>query len=130
MARKPETIDEYLESLDPEKRAALQRLRRIIKSAVPEAEECISYRIPAFRLRGKMLVWFGAASSHCALYPGSRPIEARRDALRAYSASKGTIRFQPDRPLPEALVKRLLRAAIAARIAPKRESTRRTMRRR
>ncbi len=113
MPQKPQTIDEYLAPLGNEKRAALEKLRRAIKSAAPEAEECISYQIPAFRLRGRLLVAFGAAANHCAFYPGAYPVKAHKDELRAYDTSKGTIRFQADRPLPTTLVRKLIKARIA-----------------
>lgn len=99
MAAKPQTIDGYLAPLSPEKRAALEKLRRAIKAAAPKAEECISYQIPAFRLNGKLLVAFGAAARHCAFYPGSTPVETHKDELKDYDTSKGTIRFPPDSPL-------------------------------
>src|SRR6266496_3892529 len=70
MSAKPRTIDEYLAPLSFEKRDALAKLRRAIRSAAPKAEECISYQIPSFRLGGRMLVAFGAAANHCAFYPG------------------------------------------------------------
>jgi uncharacterized protein YdhG (YjbR/CyaY superfamily) len=111
----PRTIDEYLELVSGEKRAALQKLRAAIQAAAPEAEESIAYRVPAFRLRGKMLVAFGAAANHCAFYPGAYPIEAHKGALENYDTSKGTIRFQPDKPLPAALVRKLVKARIAVR---------------
>ena len=115
--RKAATIDEYLAPLPPEKRAALQWLRRHIKAAAPGAEECISYGIPAFRLDGKLLVHFGAAAKHCAFYPGA-VVEAHREALKGYDTSKGTIRFQPDTPPPAALVRTLVKAQIARRARP------------
>jgi uncharacterized protein YdhG (YjbR/CyaY superfamily) len=115
------TIDEYLAPLPPEKRAALQRLRRHIRAAAPDAEECISYGIPAFRLGGKLLVHFGAAAKHCAFYPGA-VVESHRDELRHYDISKGTIRFQPGDPLPAALVRRLVKAQIARRARPGRRN--------
>ena len=115
--QKAATIDEYLAPLPPDKRAALQWLRRHIKAAAPGAEECISYGIPAFRLDGKLLVHFGAAAKHCAFYPGA-VVEAHREALKGYDTSKGTIRFQPDTPLPAALVRRLVKAQIARRTRP------------
>lgn len=111
------TIDEYLAPLSPDKRAALQWLRRQIKAAAPGAEECISYGIPAFRLRGKLLVHFGAATKHCAFYPGAI-VESFRDELTSYETSKGTIRFQPDAPPPAALVRRIVKAVIARRKTP------------
>jgi uncharacterized protein YdhG (YjbR/CyaY superfamily) len=113
MPRAPRTIDEYLEPLSDDKRNALQKLRLAIRSAAPEAEECISYGIPTFRFRGRMLVSFGAAAKHCAFYPGSYPILAHEDALEAYDTSKGTIRFPPGTPLPGALVRKLVKARLA-----------------
>jgi uncharacterized protein YdhG (YjbR/CyaY superfamily) len=109
------TVREYLASLSVDKRTALQKLRRAIKAAAPKAEECVSYGIPAFRLDGKMLVWFGAATNHCAFYPGAFPIAAHKSELAAYRISKGTIRFTPDRPLSAALVRRLVKTRIAER---------------
>lgn len=110
---KPTTIDEYLAAVPPDQRAALQTLRRSIKSAVPGAEECISYGLPAFRYGGRMLAWFGAAKNHCSFYPGSVVQTCKAD-LTKYVTSKGTIRFQPEAPLPATLVKKLLKARIAA----------------
>lgn len=114
----PRTIDEYLAPLSAEKRGALQRLRRAIKAAAPKVEECIAYHIPAFRLGGKMLVAFGAAANHCAFYAGSAPVENYKDELRSYDTSKGTIRFQPESPLPATLVRKLVKAQIAAKVGP------------
>lgn len=107
------TIDDYLDGLPPDKRAALEKLRRTIKAAAPKAEECISYQIPAFRLNG-MLVGFAATANHCAFYPmSSKTVEAHKDDLKSYETSKGTIRFQPERPLPVTLVRKLIKARIA-----------------
>jgi uncharacterized protein YdhG (YjbR/CyaY superfamily) len=117
MAGKPQTIDEYLAPLSNEKRAALEKLRRAIKSAAPKAEECISYQIPAFRLGGRLLVAFGAAANHCAFYPGSAPVEAHKEELKAYDTSKGTIRFQSATPLPATLVRKLVKTRIAEHAA-------------
>lgn len=108
-----DSVDAYLAHLPDDQRAALERLRRDIHAAVPGLEECISYRMPAFRLNGKVLVWFGAASKHCAFYPGG-VVEPFKDELAGYGTSKGTIRFRPDQPLPPALVKRMIEARIAA----------------
>jgi uncharacterized protein YdhG (YjbR/CyaY superfamily) len=109
----PQTIDEYLAPLSNEKRAALEKLRKDIKSAAPKAEECISYQVPGFRLFGRLLVSFGAAANHCAFYPGAYPIEAHKDELKGYSTSKGTIRFPADKPLPPTLVRKLVKSRIA-----------------
>jgi uncharacterized protein YdhG (YjbR/CyaY superfamily) len=110
--RTPQNIDEYLSTLGDEKRAALEKLRRAITSAAPRAEECISYGIPAFRLDGRVLVFFAAAKQHCSFFPGAHPIEALKAELKAYSLSKGTIRFQPDAPIPAALVRQLVKARV------------------
>jgi uncharacterized protein YdhG (YjbR/CyaY superfamily) len=112
--REPKTFDNYLSALSPEKRAALERLRQDIRAAAPEVEECISYGVPAFRLNGKFLVAMAAAAGHCSFYPGST-LRAYKRMLRGYDTSKGTIRFQPDDPLPSALVRRLVKARIAQR---------------
>ena len=114
---KARTIDEYLAALSDDQRAALERLRKTIHAAAPEAEECISYQIPAFRLGGRMLVAFGAAAKHCAFYlMSSSTVAAHQDELQDYDTSKGTIRFQPDKPLPAALVRKLVKARVAENI--------------
>ena len=118
-----ETVDEYLASLDDDKRGALERLRKTIRAAAPKAEECISYQMPAFRLDGRMLVWFGAGANHCAFYPGGI-VQQYAHELRGFETSKGTIRFQPDRPLPAALVRKLVKARIAVN-APRGQHRRR-----
>jgi uncharacterized protein YdhG (YjbR/CyaY superfamily) len=117
MSVKPRTVSEYLAPLTNEKRAALEKLRTAIKSAAPDAEECISYQIPAFRLGGRLLVAFGAAANHCAFYPGSFPLETHKDELKAYDTSKGTIRFPVDSPLPATLVRKLVKTRIAEHAA-------------
>ena len=112
MPRKPRTVAEYLAALSADKRAALRRLRKTIRAVVPRAEECISYGVPAFRLGGRMLVWFGAATHHCSFFPGA-VLDAFKDESTGFSTSKGTVRFQPDRPLPATLVRKLVKARIA-----------------
>jgi len=89
---------------------------------VPQAEECISYQLPAFRHNG-MLVAFGATANHCAFYlMSSSTVEAHKDELAGYDTSKGTIRFQADKPLPSALVRKLVKARIAENEGRRRES--------
>ena len=113
MPNPSKTIDEYLAALSDDKRAALEALRKIIKAAAPKAEECISYQVPSYRLNG-MLVGFGATKKHCAFYlMSSTTVEAHKDDLKDYDTSKGTIRFQADKPLPAALVRKLVKARIA-----------------
>jgi uncharacterized protein YdhG (YjbR/CyaY superfamily) len=113
---KPTTIDEYLAGLSEDQRAALERVRKIIRAAVPGVEEGISYQIPAFRFDGKWFVWMGAAANHCAIYG----VGGTSDELKDYDTSgKGTIRFQPDHPLPAALVRKLVKDRIAKNAAKK-----------
>jgi uncharacterized protein YdhG (YjbR/CyaY superfamily) len=113
---RPQSVDEYLKSLTPDKRKALESLRSAIHAALPGAEECISYQLPAIRYKGKVVVWFGAGANHCAFYPGGI-VEEFRQELKDYDTSKGTIRFQPEKPLPAALVRKLVRARIAQNAA-------------
>ena len=109
---KVQTIDEYLRTVSPEKRVALKKLRRTIRAAFPRAEECISYGMPGFRVDGRVVAWFAAATNHCSFYPGGIP-DGFESELADYETSKGTIRFQPDHPIPAGLVKRLIKARIA-----------------
>jgi len=113
MTVKSTTIDEYLTTLPDDQRTALQDLRDIIRAVAPKAEECISYQIPAFRLDGRLLVGIGATQNHCALYlMSSSTLEACKEELRDYQTGKGTIRFQPDHPIPTSLVRTLIKARI------------------
>ena len=114
MKRQPTTIDEYLAGVNADHRDALQKIREAVNAVAPNAEECISYGIPAFRLNGRSLVFFGAWANHCALYPGSSAtLKKFRNELRDFQTSKGTLRFSPDNPLPVALVKKLVKARVA-----------------
>ena len=112
--KKPQTIDEYLAPLKAGQKAALQKLRKSIKAAVPKAEECICYGVPAFRLAGRPLVAFGAAANHCSFFPmSSAAVTAFEKELQKYDTSKGTIRFPIAKPLPATLVRKLVKARIA-----------------
>src|SRR5437868_1126704 len=114
LAAKLKFIDDYLAALSADKRAALERLRTTISAIAPQAEECISYGLPAFRLNGRPLVAFGATANHCAFYPmSSSTVDAFKDELKGFDTSKGTIRFAADKPLPAALVRKLVKARIA-----------------
>lgn len=113
-SKKKEAFSAYLEVLPADKRAALERLRRTVKAAAPGAEECVHYGLPAFRLDGKVLVLFGATAKHCAFHPGSgTAVEAHKELLKGFDTSKGTIRFQPEHPLPASLVRKLVKYRIA-----------------
>ena len=125
------TVNAYLASLAPNKRAALKKLRQTIHAVVPRAEDCISYGIPAVRLDGKFLVGYCAAAKHCSFFPGAYPIVALKRELSGYSTSKGTVRFDPGKGLPATLVRKLIRARLAEdRIREAKRSTRPVARRR
>ena len=107
-------VDKYLAAVPEPARSTLTRIRATIRSVVPpEATEAISYGVPTFRYKGA-LMGFAAFSNHCSLFPMSGAlIEAFQDELKGYQTSKGTIRFPVDKPLPAALVKKLVKARIA-----------------
>ena len=118
---KPSGIDAYLAALKADQRRALETLRRTIRAAAPGSEECISYRLPAFRGKDGMLVAFGATGNHCAFYlMSSTVLDDFEKDLEGHDTSKGTIRFQPEKPLPAALVRNLVRARLAENAARKR----------
>ncbi len=108
-------VEGYLSALPPEQRAALENLRATIRAIVPEAVEVISYQIPTFKYKGKMLVSYGAWKAHCAIYGETGSVrEAHPDAFDGYATSKGTVRFTPEKPLPPALVAEIVQARVAA----------------
>ena len=111
---KPETIDEYLALVTAEQRVVLEKLRRAIHAAAPGAVEYIGYGLAGFKFNGRPLVYFGAWENHCALYAASPAVQKKfQKELKGFAVSKGTIRFTPDKPLPIALVKKLVKARIA-----------------
>ena len=107
-------VEDYLADVSPEARATLEKLRQTIKAVVPRAVEVISYQIPTFKLDGRMLVSYAAFKNHCSFFPGAAPIKAHEDELKSYQTSKGTIRFATGKPLPAALVKKLVKTRIKA----------------
>ena len=106
------TISSYLSSLPEPARTTLEKLRKVIRSAAPRAEEVISYRMPVFRHQG-MLVAFAAFPNHCSFFVMSpKVMAAHKDELKAYATATATIRFPVDKPLPATLVKKLVKARI------------------
>lgn len=109
----PKTVDEYLARVPEPAHGTLMKIRASIRSAVPaEATEALSYGIPAFKYKGT-LVWYAAFAKHCSLFPTAMVIEKFRSELKRYSISKGTIQFPIDRPLPPALLKKIVKARVA-----------------
>jgi uncharacterized protein YdhG (YjbR/CyaY superfamily) len=107
------SVDEYLAGVPEGQRAALQRLREQIHAVVPEATEAISYGYPTFKLDGRWLVAFSASKKHCSFYAGAAPVTALASELEGYRLWKGTINFQPDKPIPADLVRRLVEVRLA-----------------
>ena len=104
-------VDEYLAGVPKEARATLEKLRKTIKAAAPMASEVISYQMPMYKHHG-MVVGFAAFKDHCSIFPGSDVMDAYKKELKHYDTSKGTIRFPANKPLPAALVKKLVKARI------------------
>jgi len=116
----PKDVDEYMASVPEPARTTLSKMRATIRSAVPAgATEVISYRMPAFRHNG-VLVWFAAFSEHCSLFPTAAIIEKFKNELKPFSTSKGTIQFPTNKPLPMALIKKLVKARVAQNESKKR----------
>ena len=109
----PKNVDEYLAGLPEPTRSTLNKIRAAIRSAVPaETTETISYGIPAFKHKG-VLIWFAAFANHCSLFPTASVIEKFKNELKGFAKSKGTIQFPTDKPLPAALVKKMVKARVA-----------------
>jgi uncharacterized protein YdhG (YjbR/CyaY superfamily) len=114
MLEKVETIDEYLATVKGEKRAALEKLRKAILSVVPKAVECISYRMPAFRVDGKVVAGFIATQKGCSYFPFSgTTLRTLASELKGYEMTKSSLHFDPKKPLPLQLVRKLIKARIA-----------------
>ena len=112
-ARVPKDIDEYLAGIPEPARSTLEQVRKTVRAAAPkEATECISYGIPTIDYKGH-LVAFAAFNNHCSLFPtGSGVIDKFAKELKGYKTSKGTIQFPSDKPLPDSLLKKIVRARV------------------
>jgi uncharacterized protein YdhG (YjbR/CyaY superfamily) len=104
----PKDIDDYIDRFPQKVQQLLTSMRRTIQQAAPEARETISYRMPAFTLNG-ILVWFAAHTSHIGFYPHSSGIAAFKKELSAYKQAKGSVQFPFEKPLPLALVGRIVK---------------------
>jgi uncharacterized protein YdhG (YjbR/CyaY superfamily) len=109
----PKTVEEYLAGVPEPARTTLNKIRAVIRSAAPaEATEAISYGMPGFKHNGPV-IWYAAFSNHCSVFPTASVIEKFKDELKGYKTSKGTIQFPVDKPLPAALVKKMVKARLA-----------------
>jgi len=110
------TIDEYISRLTPEVQEILQKIRLTIRGAAPDAEEAISYQIPAFKLHG-VLLYFGAFKNHIGLYPPIRGDAELMKAIAPYAGEKGNLQFPLDRPIPYDLIERITRLQVERNLA-------------
>lgn len=109
----PKNFAEYVATVPKPARSALFKMRSMIRTTVPkDATEVISYRIPAFRDKNGVLVWFAAFSDHCSLFPKASVIEAFQQELRGFTTRKGTVQFPLDKPLPVELIRKLVKARL------------------
>ena len=113
-ARKLSAIDEYLKKLRADQRQLLRDLRANIRSIVPDAQECISYQMPAFRVRGVVVAGFRATARGCSYYPFSgSTLRSLSSDLASYSQTKSALHFSSEKPLPISLVRKLIKARVA-----------------
>jgi len=110
----PKTVDEYLLNIPEPAQSTLRHVRKVIQSVVPkETTEVISYGVPMFKFNG-MLVGYAAFKNHCSLFPtGSGVLDQFAKELQGYRTSRGTIQFPSDKPLPDALIKKIVKARVA-----------------
>jgi uncharacterized protein YdhG (YjbR/CyaY superfamily) len=117
----PASVEDYMAALPEPSRAALEKLRKTIKGTAPEATEGISYGMPAFKDRGRILVYYAAFKDHYSLFPASTAImEAFGEELKPYFSGKGTLRFEAGKPLPVGLVKKVVKARLEENAARRR----------
>ena len=109
----PTSVEDYLAALPEESRVVLEKLRKAIRAAAPEATETISYQMPTFKDHGRFLVSYAAFKDHYSLFPASEAVMAAHgEALKPYFSGKGTLRFHADKPIPAALVKEIVKTRI------------------
>jgi uncharacterized protein YdhG (YjbR/CyaY superfamily) len=112
----PQTIDDYIAGFPGDVQAILQQIRQTIRQAAPDAQEKISYRMPAFTLKGN-LVYFGAFKNHIGFYPIPSGVEAFKEDLSAYEQGKGSVQFPLDKPIPYDLISRIVKFRVKENLA-------------
>jgi uncharacterized protein YdhG (YjbR/CyaY superfamily) len=105
------TVDDYIARFSPDVQSVLQKIRETVKTAAPNAQETISYRIPAFRLNG-ILIYFAAFKRHIGLFPPVRGDSSLMKAVKPYAGPKGNLRFPLEKPIPYALIRRIVKARV------------------
>ena len=120
----PSTIDEYIAASTPEVRQILREIRQVIRTAAPEAKELISYRMPAFRMRG-ILVYFAAFKNHIGVYPPVSGDARLEKTLAPYAGPKGNLKFPLDRPIPYDLIRKIVRLKVKQDLARAAKASRR-----
>jgi uncharacterized protein YdhG (YjbR/CyaY superfamily) len=111
--KKHETVDAYLAGVPPKERAILKQIRSSVRSVLPDAQEKISYGMPAFTYHGNLL-YYAAAKNHLSLFPGSKSVIKKfARELKPFDATEGTIRFTVDNPLPQTLIKKIAKERAA-----------------
>jgi uncharacterized protein YdhG (YjbR/CyaY superfamily) len=107
------TVEEYLAAIPEPARSTFDKLRATVRSVVPaKATETISYQMPAIRHNG-VLVWYAAFSNHCSLFPTAAVMNEFKNELKSFTTSKGTVQFPLDKPLPVALIKKIVKTRVA-----------------
>ncbi|MGH8808069.1 MAG: iron chaperone [Noviherbaspirillum sp.] len=112
----PATIDEYISAFSPDVQAVLQKVRQVVRSAAPDAQETISYQMPAFKLNGA-LVYFAAFKKHIGFYPPVRGDARLEKAVSPYAGEKGNLRFPLDQPIPFDLIERITKLRLKQNLA-------------
>jgi uncharacterized protein YdhG (YjbR/CyaY superfamily) len=109
----PASVEDYLAALPEKSRTALEKLRKTIRAVLADATETISYGMPAFKDQGRFVVWYAAFKDHCSLFPASaRVLEAHGAELKPYFSGKGTLRFTAEKPMPAALVRKIVKTRL------------------
>ena len=109
---KPHDIDEYIAGFPKDTQKVLEQIRATVKKAAPDAEETISYAIPAFTLKGRYLLYFAGYKNHTSLYPAPTGNEAFKKELSVYKRGKGTVQFPLDKPVPLSLVTKIVKLRV------------------
>lgn len=112
----PKTIDEYIAEFSPAVQEILEKIRRVVRGAAPDAQEAISYQMPTFKLKG-VLLHFAAFKNHIGIYPPIRGDAALEEAVAPYAGEKGNLRFPLDQPIPYGLIERIAKLRVQQNLA-------------